>query len=241
MEEVGVVSARVTRAQVVDFRVVYTLEVCTAEDYSWFVEIRYSDMELLASNLQSRHHFALPPLPRKRMFSSCSDEAMQERTTAFNDVLKILVTCHVQIPMVRDFLQVEAGHALQQKTKSTAESISVMLRATISASHSPPRPELSPGEASESPPAPQLTPGEASGSPGLQLPSGEAPESPPGPLLRGAPCASCGSVGVGEQQCTACTLGVFYCGTACQKADWPTHKSECKAHRPPKLSEKAQQ
>ena len=45
-------------------------------------------------------------------------------------------------------------------------------------------------------------------------------------------CAACGDVG--EQQCTACTLGVFYCGAACQKMHWPTHKIECKTNRPSK-------
>lgn len=30
------------------------------------------------------------------------------------------------------------------------------------------------------------------------------------------------------QRCSGCK-GVYYCGAACQQADWPSHKTECKA------------
>ncbi|WBW70900.1 histone lysine methyltransferase Set6 [Schizosaccharomyces osmophilus] len=41
-------------------------------------------------------------------------------------------------------------------------------------------------------------------------------------------CSGCTSEGQKTQRCTACKT-IHYCSKACQKADWPLHKLECKA------------
>ena len=43
-------------------------------------------------------------------------------------------------------------------------------------------------------------------------------------------CVNCGVQATKLRQCGACKL-VGYCSTECQKADWPSHKEFCKAHR----------
>jgi hypothetical protein len=40
-------------------------------------------------------------------------------------------------------------------------------------------------------------------------------------------CAECGASGAGFQKCGQCAV-VYYCGVACQKKAWPTHKLECR-------------
>ncbi len=54
----------------------------------------------------------------------------------------------------------------------------------------------------------------------------------------GQRCAGCGRTAgeMGVQQllkCSVCTIAPMYCGTECQKAQWKTHKAECKANRKP--------
>jgi hypothetical protein len=49
-------------------------------------------------------------------------------------------------------------------------------------------------------------------------------------------CAACGKqaheVGIKKlHRCDACTIAPRYCSAECQKAMWPTHKVECRAHR----------
>ncbi|EPX71081.1 histone lysine methyltransferase Set6 [Schizosaccharomyces octosporus yFS286] len=41
-------------------------------------------------------------------------------------------------------------------------------------------------------------------------------------------CSGCTSEGEKTKRCTACKT-IYYCSKACQKADWPLHKLECRA------------
>jgi len=41
-------------------------------------------------------------------------------------------------------------------------------------------------------------------------------------------CAKCGNRSASMKRCARCKKSA-YCGEGCQKSDWPTHKSQCKA------------
>ena len=58
----------------------------------------------------------------------------------------------------------------------------------------------------------------------------------PLPIARGKYCTYCLKEDIPAhgksklQQCSACTLNAYYCNATCQRADWPAHRAECRAH-----------
>ncbi len=68
-------------------------------------------METLHSQLTKQGIEYMPPLPRKRLFSSASDQAIQERREAFQEVLTFLVVRHGQNPTVLEVLPLVLNHS----------------------------------------------------------------------------------------------------------------------------------
>ena len=58
----------------------------------------------------------------------------------------------------------------------------------------------------------------------------------PLPIAHGKYCTYCLKTDIPIEgkskllQCSACTLNSYYCNVTCQRADWPAHRAEYRAH-----------
>ena len=80
------------------------------ESSDWEVITRYSAMQKLVIDLKALG-IETAPLPRKRMTSSKSEEAIQERAKALDALLVQLTHSHSAEPIVRGFLGLDEEHA----------------------------------------------------------------------------------------------------------------------------------
>ena len=103
----------------------YHVNVVTVSG-EWQVVTRYSEVEKLLGALK-KQGLELPcVLPRKRMTSSNSAAAVEERRKAIDAILFELVQRHRAVPEVRHFLQLSVGEMLfrekQEEARLAAEA-----------------------------------------------------------------------------------------------------------------------
>ena len=81
------------------------------EPVAWETRTRYSELEKFLAELKERRGIQLPALPRKRMMSSLTSDAIAERKRGIDTILATLLPLHAGVPQVRQFLQLEAPDA----------------------------------------------------------------------------------------------------------------------------------
>jgi len=77
------------------------------EPVSWQMSTRYSELEKFLVELKERRGIVLPALPRKRMMTSLTEDAIVERKRGIDTILATLIPQHAGVPHVRQFLQLE--------------------------------------------------------------------------------------------------------------------------------------
>ena len=77
------------------------------EPVAWETSTRYSEVEKFLVELKERRAIQLPALPRKRMMSSLTQDAIDERKRGIDTILGALLPLHAGVPQVRRFLELE--------------------------------------------------------------------------------------------------------------------------------------
>ena len=90
----------------------YTIHTMNRHGHSWEVNTRFSEVIKLLDTLRTQRNIQLPPLPRRRLFSSKSQEAIKERREALNVILEAMVPEYAGVPEVGQFLQLEIGEGI---------------------------------------------------------------------------------------------------------------------------------